>query len=151
MTEQRVVATLPDGRMMVLIPSPRRVRELMSSGMTEDEAVDAIASFALPAGHTNPFKTTRAQIPADREFRNAWEQAGGIISTNLAKARDIQANRIEAARIKAARGMLEREALGENITAEKANLRAIDARATVDAAQNIAALKQAWPATLPRP
>ena len=89
-------------------------------------------------------------VPVDREFRNAWFLGSGAIEVDLAKARDIQAGRIEAARLSAARDMLDRETLGEDVTAEKARLRAIDARAAVNAAPDIAALKAAWPAGLDR-
>ena len=37
-------------------------------------------------------------IPADRTFRNAWVQAGGVVQTDMAKARGLAQGRIRLAR-----------------------------------------------------
>ena len=85
-----------------------------------------------------------------REFRGSWMMMGGAVKEDLALARIIQKKRIDRAKTHQARELLEREMLGEDITADKAQLRAVNPQAIVDGAANIAALKAAWPASLLR-
>ena len=87
-----------------------------------------------------------ASVPKDREFRDAWEHDGSF-KVNHAKAVAIQEDRINRAKLKKSREILERETAGENVTAEKAQLQAIDKRVT---AKDMTELKASWPAGLER-
>lgn len=70
------------------------------------------------------------------------------MTTDLAKARDIQAARIEAAKTNKMRDILVREGLGENVAAIKGQIRAVNARAIVDSHANENALKNSMPDVL---
>ena len=85
-----------------------------------------------------------------REFRGAWEFTRPNIEENLTKARVIQRDRIDRAKTRQVRKLLEREMLGEDITAAKAQLRTVNPQEIVDGAINIAALKSSWPENLSR-
>lgn len=89
-------------------------------------------------------------VPADREFRDAWEDDGAAVRINMPRARDIQAARIDREKRAKIRDLMEREALGEDVTAEKDAVRAIDARTLVDAAATPGDLKATWPSELSR-
>jgi hypothetical protein len=135
--QDRVCFTRPDGGVSVMTPA---AEVSLAQIMAED----------VPVGATAVRLCDSAALPPDREFRNAWTDDGTSVTVGLAKARDIQKERIERARLRKARELLEREMMGENVTSEKAALRAIDAKALVDAAATVAALKAAWPAMLPK-
>jgi hypothetical protein len=133
--QDRVCFTRPDGGVSIMSPA---ADVSLAQIMAEDVPIDATAVRLCDS----------AALPVSREFRNAWGDDGTSVTVSLAKARDIQKERIERARLRKARELLEREMLGENVTSEKAALRAIDAKALVDAAATVAALKAAWPSGL---
>lgn len=81
------------------------------------------------------------ELPASREFRNAWRRRAGGVVEDLPAAKEIQIARIEARRRRKARDLLEREMIGENITAEKSALRTLNARALVEAKQSVDELR----------
>ena len=85
-----------------------------------------------------------------RDFREAWAWTtpAPTIDIDIAKARDIQEQRIKNAQRLKIRDILEREALGENVALEKANIRAVNPRALVDAAITTDELKAAMPVEL---
>jgi len=84
MSDFRIVFTRPeDGGVSVIIPAP---------GVTRDEAVKAV-----PAGLSYDI-VARANIPADRTFRSAWELSGSTVVQNLTKSKAIAHERRRAAR-----------------------------------------------------
>jgi len=134
--QDRVCFTRPDGGMSTISPAP---------GVSLEQAMANV-----PAGMIDVAPCDSAAFP-DREFRDAWRNNAGTVSVDLPAARDIQAERIEAARRLKAKELVEREMLGEDVAAEKAALRASNARQLVDGAQNVDALKNVWPPGLDRP
>lgn len=147
MSTKRIVYTRPDGGVSVVIPNPKFVAQFD----TEDEALSALRSKDVPSDAADVSITDMADLP-DREFRNAWAQTTpGVVEIDMPKARAIQTERVERAKRAKVRELLEREALGENVTAEKAALRSINAKGIADAPATPADLSAAWPAQLPRP
>ena len=146
MTTKRIVYSRPGGAVEVCGPAPEYVAALMTRGMTEDQAVAATQAKDVPADASNIEIIEVAALPADRTFRNAWVKPPiGPPIVDMPKAREIQRQRIEAAREATMRRLLLREALGDNVTARKAQIAAVDAAAIVAAAQNETALKNSKP------
>ena len=141
-----IVFTRPDGGVSIVIPASNFVAQFP----TEAEALAVVRAKSVPADALDIGEIEDTDLPTDREFRDAWRLNAGVARPDLPAARDIQAARIDAAKRWEARALLEREPLGENVTGEMIQLAAIDARALVDAAQDIAALKAAFPPGLPR-
>ncbi len=134
---ERIVFTRPDGGVSVVCPAP---------GV--DIAV--VLARSIPGDATDVTVVDETALSTDREFRNAWRQFGGVVSIDMPAAREIHAERINAAKRTVARDLVEREAMGEDMTAEKAALRAADVQAQIAAAPNPVALKAVWPLQLPR-
>ena len=147
MTTKRIVYTRPDGGVSIVVPAPGFV----ASFATEDEAIATIQAKDVPADATNVEVMDRAQIPALREYRNAWEKLGaGPPTVNMPKARLLHVERIDTAKRAKSRDLIERETMGKNVTAEKARFRAINVQAQIDAAATPEALSAIWPLELPR-
>lgn len=145
MTTKRIIYTRPDGGVSIIGPAPEFIAGFDG---TEDEALAFIQAKDVPADAVDAVQVDETIIPTDRTYRNAWRQAGGNISVDMPAARVIHANHIEAAKRKLARDLIEREMMGENVTAEKTALRAIDVGAEITAAQTTDSLKDAWPMAL---
>ena len=86
----RIIYTRLDGGLSIVIPSPRHLGVLMNSGMTEEEAMEDIKIRVVPADAINARFADESEIPADRQFRGAWEDTG-IIEENLGRAKAIYA------------------------------------------------------------
>ena len=158
------VYSRPDGRISVVNFSPRRLAELMASGMTEDEAIATIQSKVVPGAATNVEVMEQALVPADRTFRNAWvKPAVGPPVVDMPKARDIHAERMavaqadEIARLKVEERkerLKGNTAQADTHAATVTALEALDLNALatqIGNAPNPTALKAIWPANVPRP
>jgi hypothetical protein len=99
----------------------------------------------------NQIDASTATVPANRDFRGAWSLSGSVISEDLAKAKEIFADKIREARKPLLEALdtdymkaLESSADTTQIVADKQALR--DAPTAGNAATTIAELKAAWPA-----
>lgn len=99
----------------------------------------------------NQIDASTATVPANRDFRGAWSLSGSVISEDLAKAKEIFADKIREARKPLLEALdtdymkaLETGADTAAIVASKQALR--DAPTAGNAATTIAELKAAWPA-----
>lgn len=96
MTRRRVVYQRPDGHLSVVVPSPRYVAHLMSSGMTEAGAIAAIRAKDVPPDAADPVECDQDDIPADRTFRDAWRRDGTHpVRIDMPAARAIHRQRLE--------------------------------------------------------
>lgn len=160
-----IVFTINDGRTALTPASPIVVDRLVAGDMTEQEAVDAIKDNAVKSAIergdgpiTNIKIVNDADVPevdyvagTHGDFRDALENIGaGPPTVNMDKARSIQEERVAIAKLQKAQTLLVRETAGENITAEKAALRAIDVRSEIAAAQTPDELRAVWPQGLER-
>jgi hypothetical protein len=136
--------TRPDGGVSITHPA---IMVNDPPGFTEDDAL-ARAMALLPSTAINPQIIEPADIPADRTFRDALEVSGGALVHNMAKARAIQEDHIRRAQLRRARELLERELIGDDVAADKAAVRAINARNLVNAVSTPEALKATMPASL---
>ena len=141
--------TRPDGGVSIVGAAPKETLEQVLGPLTDSQYEAHFLSRSIPVDAANLQRIPDDFVaPIDRTFRNAWEQVGTTINVNLAKARDIQERRINDAQRLKIRDILEREALGENVALEKANIGAVNARGLVNAAQTPDQLKATMPAIL---
>ena len=138
---KKIIYTRPDGGVSVVSPAP--AAQFLSE--TEDEFLARIQAKDVPSDAINPQIVDESTIPADRTFRNALRQNGSILIHDMPTCRQIQEQRMETSRRIKMHNLLMREELGENVAAEKAVLRAINARALCQAAQTPEELKAAMP------
>ena len=99
----------------------------------------------------NQIDASTATVPANRDFRGAWSLSGSVISEDLAKAKEIFADKVREARSPLLEALdtdymkaLETSADTTQIVADKQALR--DAPTAGNSASTIAELKAAWPA-----
>jgi hypothetical protein len=82
-----------NGGIHVIIPCP----QAQLTGESEDDFVNRVAKKDVPYGV--PYKIINtSDIPADRSFREAWEEKNRKISVNINKARTIHMNRLREMR-----------------------------------------------------
>lgn len=120
----RVIYRLQDGGVGVLIPAP-------DCGLT----IEDIIAKDVPSGV--PYAVVDAsQLPAERDFRGAWEYATNGLAVSLPKAREITKSRLrsERAPLLAAQDVAFQRALEEGqstalVASEKQRLRDITKRA----------------------
>jgi len=98
----------------------------------------------------NQIDASTATVPANRDFRGAWSLSGTVISEDLAKAKEIFADKVREARAPLLGALdtdfmkaQETSASTTAIVASKQELR--DAPTSGDSATSIAELKAAWP------
>lgn len=108
--DDRIVFTNPDGSCGILIPSK-------NSGLTIDE----IMAKDVPAGATNVRKITTAELPADRLFRNAWDDSNPeeFIGLDLTKAKGI-AHEMRRAKRQEEMSPLDEESKNARTTSQRA-------------------------------
>ena len=129
------------------------------------DAAEVIAKWHSrhQAAVTASREISESDIPSDTTFKDAWEDDGAAITTNLDKARDIHADRVAVAQGREITRLTKEErrlrargkatdankAAGDRTVVEGADL---DALATqIGNATNLTALKAIWPALVPRP
>ena len=133
---KHIVHTRPDGGLSITTPG---------------EGVDMVEVLArIPDGNINVREIDSRDIPGDREFRNAWSDDGANLTVDMVKARVIQKERIDEAKLLSASDLAGRELLGEDITAEKTTLVAINSDDIVRDATTPDDLKASWPTGLRR-
>lgn len=107
----------------VIVP----VQRYVDSFESEDEALQAIIANDLPPEATAHAIIEDSELPQDRKLRNAWVFNGNAVVEDVSKARDLVAERINRLKKFKARELIEREMIGEDVTQEKAALRALNA------------------------
>lgn len=143
---KKIIWTRPDGGCSVFTPAP----EFLARFENATEAMEAAAARAVPADASDVMLVDEADMPTDREFRDAWRQAGDVVTIDLPTARTIQKARVQRAKRAKARELNERETAGEDVTGEKAILRAVSVDQDIDRASDLDGLKATWPTALAR-
>lgn len=93
MTTKRIIYTNPAGALCVVIPAPAGRRD----GELESDWLARIALRSVPAGVSSRI-VERVELPASREYRDAWEDSGSQVRVNMPKARLIRLTRLLARR-----------------------------------------------------
>jgi hypothetical protein len=150
MTDGVVLYTHPKTkRMAIFTPSPRS----RLPGESEADWLARCIARALP-GATDIRITTRAEVPTDRTFRDAWVLRNGRPQVDMAKARDLHRYRIRRKRKAFFRDLDARQlravVAGQsdvvaNIETAKQALREAPDDPGIDAAQTPEQLKAVWP------
>lgn len=122
MNNPRIIYTNPDGSLAVIIPTGELT---LAEVIAKDVPAGVVASVV-----------DASQLPAERDFRGAWEHGLTGISVSLPKAREITKARLRNERepLLAAQDIAFQRAFEENadtaaIVAEKKRLRDITKRA----------------------
>lgn len=117
-----------------------------------DENITLEIARAIPEGVTSWRRISPAELPSDREFRNAWRDEGAAIGHDMAKARELRLAKLRRERV----GQLEqldrdwmramgqkRSADADDIEAQRQALRDMPTRVQplLDAAQTVEELK----------
>ncbi len=159
MTTRRIRYTRPDGGVSVIVPAP----EFVARFNTEDDAFEAIKARSVPATATSIVEIDVANLPPNREFRNAWRVSGGSVDVDMPLARGVHAERIANAQVaEIARLKVEerKERLKGNTSQADTHATTVTALEALDlnvlatqigAAPNPKALSAIWPANMPRP
>ena len=89
-----IIFTHPDGGLSVVHP----VRNTHGETLETDAEIAQRAWDRLPADAINPRWADASEIPADRTFRNAWEDDAGGLKVNMTKAREIHRTKLRELR-----------------------------------------------------
>ncbi len=98
----------------------------------------------------NQIDASTATVPANRDFRGAWSLSGTVISEDLAKAKEIFADKVREVRTPLLEALdtdfMKAQETSADTTAIVASKQALrDAPTAGNSATTIAELKAAWP------
>ena len=132
------------------------IRQRMAAGMDEASAIASVVNRGTMAARAASWRVgDSSELPGgqsdgkyDNIYQHAFQDIGGSVVVDLPEARNIKEDRLNSARRLKIRELLEEEALGADVTAEKVAVAAIDARALVDAAKDVDELKAIDPPEL---
>ena len=137
---KKIIYTRPDGGLSVVHPATFHGSE----EIPEEQAVQR--SWAkLPTDAINPQVVEESAIPADRNFRNAWEQASNKVAVNMAKARDLHRQKMREARKPKLEALDVEQLRGRDVEAQKNILRDVTALPEIELAATPEELKSVWP------
>ena len=83
-------------------------------------------------------------------LKDAWRDTGTAIEVDVDAAKLVQVGHVARYHRAAARDMLEREAMGQDVTTEKASLKSIVASADIAPLTTPESIRDYWPAPLER-
>lgn len=90
--------TRPDGGVSIVYPVTKEQIEKQLGALTDEQYEAHVRERSIPIDAVNVTEVDDADIPSDREFRDAWKQLDAKIDFDLEKAKAIQLNRVRAAR-----------------------------------------------------
>ena len=150
---RKIIFTRPDGGLSVVHP----VRNTyLTPEELDDAQIEQRAWDKLPKDAINPRWADAAEIPADRAFRNAWEDSG-TVSVNMPKARNLHREKLRGLRKPKMDALdvayMRADELGDavlkaEITVKKQALRNVTADPAIEAAPTPEELEAVIPAAL---
>ena len=151
--DSRIVFTRPDGGVTIRLFRPEKLVPVTINPATGDAvkgaplteeaffAAELAKTAASPKCADTPHVVSKADLPENYEFRDAWEHDGaGKVTVNLEKCKAIQAERASRAADIAARRA--------SSPSDKATARALSENLNLSAAQTPEDVAVAWPAAL---
>lgn len=125
MTTKRIVYARPDGGVSVVCPAPaaRKPNESLA------KFVARISAKVVPNDAVNIEIIEAADLPSNREFRNAWEKPGVGVTISFAKAQTI-ARRILTRLVRQEMALLDDRRVQAEIEDDTTLVGQIDARKT---------------------
>lgn len=87
---KKIAYMRPDGGLSIVNPSPKHLIEKVLGPLTDIEYEAHVRERSIPADATNVRDIDDEDLPADRDFRNAWGLAEGVkaIQVNPTKAKE---------------------------------------------------------------
>lgn len=152
MNHVRIIYGRADGGVTIVTPC----RNIDEADLAEDFILQRALNL-LPPDAINPQVITPAEVPGDRNFREAWEHGGSQVSVNMDKARNIHMDRIRVARDAklAALDVDTMKAVGKGdnvardaVESQKQALRDIPQTLDLTVAKTPEELKAIWPSEL---
>ena len=148
----------PDGTLTVRVPVQKPhpgTPSAQQSGESDDEyferSVWGGGGGANSKGGTVVGDVDSSSLPVDYDvFKESRTWNGGGVTLDLTKAKTIHADHIKLVRQEMIRDVIEREALGDDVTTEKAAVAAVDADTEVAIAAETTSLRAIWPAAIER-
>lgn len=95
---KKLMYTRPDGGVSIVYPVTKEQIEKQLGALTDEQYEAHVRERSIPIDAVNVTEVDDADIPSDREFRDAWKQLDAKIDFDLEKAKAIQLNRVRAAR-----------------------------------------------------
>ena len=140
----KIIFALPSGALGVITPALAAIRSDESMG----DFLARLSAKRVPAEAVGVEIVDETALP-DRFFRNAWRLAGAVVVEDPDECRTLRAAQYAAAKLQTLRGLRDREDLGENVTAERAVVRAVDPAAEA-AGKTPDQLRAHWPGAIER-
>lgn len=97
----KIIYTKPDGGVNIVIAAPKdQIERDLGRALTQEEFQDFIIDKAIPTGSLNIRMLEDADIPADREFRDAWVDTApdNKVNVDVAKAKDVKLEELRTRR-----------------------------------------------------
>lgn len=100
---KKIVYTRPDGGVSIIHPAAKHNIEKVMGPMTDAEYEAHVLARSIPADATNVRYIDDADIPTDREFRNAWVDVTEAKSLDVCcnKAKEVALEKLRLLRNKA--------------------------------------------------
>ena len=99
MATRNFVYSMPDGSVRYFMISDPHVKNLIASGMTDQEALNSIRAEVVPEDATNIMQGDETDLPYRGSFRNAWKQDAAVAPVvDMAKARAIKTDQVRVQR-----------------------------------------------------
>lgn len=97
---KRIIYTTPEGTVSIVHAAPKDRLELVLGPLTDDEYREHVYARSIPAEATNVREIDDEDIPADREFRNAWcdVTVESRIDIDCTKAKELKLSNLRVAR-----------------------------------------------------
>ena len=97
---KKIIYTRPDGGLSIVIPLPKEKIEEFMGPLTVEEYENHVLSRSIPSDAINVRHVDDSDIPADREFRNAWRDvtAASSLDIDVEKVKELQLAKLRADR-----------------------------------------------------
>lgn len=94
----KILYTTVDGKIAIVHAAPKEHLERVLGPLTEQAYKNHVWERSIPANAIGPREIDESEIPASREFRDAWTVENDTIKEDLDKSREIKLKQIREER-----------------------------------------------------